>query len=253
MTLKIYLAGRISIEHAGGLIDQDAFPGKQGLVVFSRLAIERPHALSRNELATMLWPEKLPRSWDAALNSIVSKLRVLLGRAGLDKADALPTEFGCYQLNLPTDAWVDFDTAVDAIHKAEGFLKVGRWRESWADAQVAYQVSRRPFLAGESGLWVEQQRERFRTIFARASECLAEAYIRNGEPSIAVDVAEQVVVIQPFRETGYQLLMRAHAAAGNRAEALCVYERCRNRISEELGVAPSADTHAVYLKILQSY
>lgn len=252
MALRIYLTGRISIEHADGLIDQDAFPGKQGLVVFSRLAIERPHALSRNELATMLWPEKLPRAWDAALNSLVSKLRVLLAKSGLDKSDALPTEFGCYQLNLPTDAWVDFETAVDSIHRAEGFLRAGKWRESWADAQVAYQVSRRPFLAGESGPWVEQQRERLRTIFARACECLAETYVWNGEPSIAIDVAEQLVAIQPFRETGYQLLMRAHAAAGNRAEALRVFERCRNRISEELGVAPSADTHAVYLKILHS-
>lgn len=252
MPLRIYLTGRMGIEHAGGLIDQDAFPGRQGLVVFSRLAVERPHALSRDELAAMLWPEKFPRAWDTALNSIMSKLRLLLGRSGLDKSDVLPTRFGCYSLNLPADAWVDFETAIDSIHKAEGLLRGGKWRESWAEAQVAYQVSRRPFLAGESGPWVEQQRERLQVIFARACECLAESYIRNDEPALAVDVAEQVVAIQPFRETGYQLLMRAHAAAGNRAEALRVFERCRSRISEELGVAPSTDTHEVYLKILHA-
>lgn len=101
-------------------------------------------------------------------------------------------------------------------------------------------------------LWVDEQRERLRTIFARACEGLAETYIWNGEPSIAVDVAKEVVAIHPFRETGYQLLMRAHAAAGYRAEALWVYERCRKLISEELGVAPLAETHAVYLMVLHS-
>jgi DNA-binding SARP family transcriptional activator len=46
--------------------------------------------------------------------------------------------------------------------------------------------------------------------------------------------------------------MRAHAAVGNRAEALRVNERCRSLLSEELGVPPSSQTEAVYLDILRS-
>jgi SARP family transcriptional regulator, regulator of embCAB operon len=68
----------------------------------------------------------------------------------------------------------------------------------------------------------------------------------------AVKHAREAVAIEPFRETGYQLLMRAHAAVGNRAEALRVYERCRSLLSEELGVLPSSQTEAVYLDILRS-
>jgi SARP family transcriptional regulator, regulator of embCAB operon len=60
------------------------------------------------------------------------------------------------------------------------------------------------------------------------------------------------VALEPFRETSYQLLMRAHAAVGNRAEALRVYEHCRRLLSEELGVPPSPQTEAVYLEILRS-
>jgi SARP family transcriptional regulator, regulator of embCAB operon len=252
MPYRIYLTGRATIEADGRVIDQDAFPGKQGLLAFARLAIDRSGAVSRDELAAMLWPEKLPRAWDTALHSIVSKLRVLLAKTGLDKSEVLASALGCYQLHLPADVWVDVEAAADSIHEAEGFLKARQWRQAWAAAQVAYHVSRRPFLAGEAGAWVEQQRERLRTIFARAGECLAETYIWNGEPTVAVDVAKEVVASQPFRETGYQLLMRAHAAAGNRAEALWVYERCRRFISDELGVAPSAETHAVYLEVLRA-
>jgi DNA-binding SARP family transcriptional activator len=168
------------------------------------------------------------------------------------KSEAVSSALGCYQLHLPDGAWVDVEAAFDSIHEAEGFIKARKWRHAWSAAQVAYHVSRRPFLSGEEGTWVEEQRERLRTVFARACECLADAYIRNGEPGVAVDVARDLVFTQPFRETGYQVLMRAHAAAGNRAEALWVYEHCRKVISNELGVAPSAETNAVYLKVLRS-
>ena len=157
-----------------------------------------------------------------------------------------------WQLHVPSGGWIDVEAAMDAIHGAEGLLKAGKWRQAWPAAEVAYHVSRRPFLAGEDGAWAEEQRERLRTTFARASECLAEVYLHNGEPLVAVDVASQLVGAHPFRETGYQALMRAHAAAGNRAEALWVYERCRKIITAELGVPPSAETNAVYLKVLRS-
>jgi DNA-binding SARP family transcriptional activator len=44
----------------------------------------------------------------------------------------------------------------------------------------------------------------------------------------------------------------AHAAAGNTAEALLAYERCRRSIAEELGVDPSPATKLVYEGILRS-
>jgi SARP family transcriptional regulator, regulator of embCAB operon len=58
------------------------------------------------------------------------------------------------------------------------------------------------------------------------------------------------VAVRPFRETAWQLLMRAHAAAGNTAEALRAYERCRNLIAEELGVPPSPETQAVHSELI---
>jgi DNA-binding SARP family transcriptional activator len=252
MPLRIYATGQVAVEHDGKLLEQEAFPGKQGLLAFVHLLLARQTAVSRDELATVLWPEGLPRAWDAALNSIASKLRVLLAQTGLNKATVLSAALGCYQLNLPADTWVDIEAATDSLHEAEGLLNAGQHREAWSLAQVAYHICKRPFLPGETGAWATRQREQLALSFARAGECLADIYIWNGEASVAVDVAKQVVAAQPFRETAYQILMRAHAAAGNRAEALWVYEQCRKLISDELGVAPSAKTSAVYLEILHA-
>ena len=46
--------------------------------------------------------------------------------------------------------------------------------------------------------------------------------------------------------------MAAHAAAGNRAEALRVYERCRRLLAEELGAYPSPETESVYRQLLEA-
>ncbi len=251
MALRIYLMGRVAIESGAALLDQDAFPGRQGMLAFARLALNRGAAVSREELASVLWPDAPPRAWDAAMNAVVSKLRALLAQAGLDRSDVLPATLGCYQLNLPAGAWIDTEAAFDSLHESEGLLKSDRFREAWAAAQVAYHILRRPFLPGEITRWVAQTREQLSILFVRACECLAESYIRNGEPEIAAHVASQAVAAQAFRETSYQLLMRAHAAAGNRAEALRAYEACRRLIADELGVSPSPETQAVYLQVLR--
>ena len=56
--------------------------------------------------------------------------------------------------------------------------------------------------------------------------------------------------LEPFRESGYRRLMEAYAAAGDRAESLRVYERCRRLLADELGAYPSPETEAAYRALL---
>ena len=80
---------------------------------------------------------------------------------------------------------------------------------------------------------------------------LAEASLRTGDAAEAVKWTKQSIALAPFRETGYRRLMQAHIAAGNRAEALRVYERCRRLLADELGTYPSPETEAVYRGLLE--
>jgi DNA-binding SARP family transcriptional activator len=63
-------------------------------------------------------------------------------------------------------------------------------------------------------------------------------------------MARTALEIAPFRESGHRRLMRAHAAAGDRAEALRVFEECRVLLRNELGVNPSAQTQAIHRELL---
>lgn len=250
--LRIYLSGRIAIEADGRLLGPNHFPAQQGRAAFAVLVGERDRLVPRSMLADVLWPDGPPPSWTAALSSIVSKLRSLLSQVGLDGSTALGTTGGCYELRLPSGSWVDHEVALDSIHEAEAALKAGDPARAYGPSAVAHHIARRSFLPEEQGPWFEQRRERLASILVRALECRAEVYLWNQEYSLAVEAAREVVSLQPFRETGYQLLMRAYAAMGNTAEALWVYERCRTLILEELGVGPSPQTRSVHADVLQS-
>ena len=251
VSLRIYLAGRVYLEANGVLLDDWRSVGRQGRLVFALLATEHRRVVARDELAEELWLDVPPPSWERALSAIISKLRTLLGRAGLTGA-ALVSSFGCYQLRLPTGVWIDLEAAAEGLDRAEGALRAGNPAQAWGWAQVAYHVARRPFLIDEEGPWTSQKRAELRDVLVRAHDCLSEVFVWSGEPAVAAKHAEQSLSLEPFRETGYQRLMRAHAAAGNRAEALRVYERCCRLLAEELGVSPAPQTEAVYLEIVRS-
>lgn len=250
--LRIYLTGRMAIEGPGGVLTSADFPGQQGRNLFAFLAAERNRPVARTEVAEALWPADLPPSWDSALSAIVSKLRSGLDRVGLDASATLISAAGCYDLRFPPGSWVDMEAAADAIHEAETALRAGDPASAYGPSAVAHHIARRPFLPGEEAPWIERRREKLRSILVRALECRAEVYLWNGEFPLAIEVARDVIDLEPFRESGHRFLMRAHAAAGNAAEALWVYERCREMISRELGVQPSPETRAIHSEVLSS-
>ena len=243
---------RLSVEANGSRLEEQRFPGRQGRILFAYLVAQEGRAVPRDELAEVLWGDELPATWEKALRVLMTKLRALLAECGIDGSSALTSAFGCYQLTLPPDAWIDVDAAADAVEHAETALASGRFDDACAEAAAAAELARRSFLPGEGGPWVEDQRRDLRDLLVRALECLRDASYAAGRFGDALRHAEEITELEPFRESSYRALMQAHAAAGNPAEALRVYERCRVFLSEELGVYPSPETEAVYLEILRS-
>ncbi|HEX7140064.1 MAG TPA: bacterial transcriptional activator domain-containing protein [Vicinamibacterales bacterium] len=75
---------------------------------------------------------------------------------------------------------------------------------------------------------------------------------RHNEFELGIQHASEALTAEPFDEIACQTLMRAHATAGNRAEALRVYASCRKFFRDELGADLSERTQAVFLEILRA-
>ena len=146
--LRVYLTGTIRVERGTVLLDESHLPGRQGRVAFAMLSAERDRAVSTDELSEQLWGGAPPDAWEVALRSIVSKLRGALGRVGLDGHGWIEHAFGCYQLRLPSDAWVDLEAASDAVHRAEAALRDGDPDDAMGWSRAATAIARRGFLPG---------------------------------------------------------------------------------------------------------
>jgi SARP family transcriptional regulator, regulator of embCAB operon len=243
--LRIYLTGEICLTKDGNLLRADRLPGRQGRLVFAHLASERPRTVSRDELADSLWPRSLPAASEGALSAIVSKLRALFAEVGLGR-ETVTAGSGGYRLALPADSWIDIEAALESVHLAEAALQSGDARAAYGPAIVACAILRRPFLSGEEGAWIDARRESLRKNLLRSLDCLAQIHGATGELSLALRAAEEAVHLEPLREAGYRRLMLVHHAAGNRAEALRVFDKLSAVLKRELSTAPGPETRRVY-------
>lgn len=241
--MRLYLTGRLTIEAGARLLKETELGSRQARLAFAYLALERRRAVPHDELAEAIWQEGPPAAWEGDLRAIISRLRRVLDPLA---TGLLPSALGCYQLSLPADAWVDVEAAAAAIHVAETLLRQGRSKPACGWALVARMIGRRPLLPGQQAGWLEPTRARLRDVHVRALEALAEIWVGAGDPLLGARDAEEAVRLEPYRETAHQHLIRAHAAAGNRGQAVRAYQRCRDLLRRELQAEPSPATEAVY-------
>jgi hypothetical protein len=139
----------------------------------------------------------------------MSKLRGLLESVD-DGAPALIKALGgAYELKLPAGTEVDLHVAEEAVHAVERCLQTDE-EVPPETMETALEIPARPFLPGESSAWVEAVRLDMRALYVRALEAGAEIGARSDITTAAVELARQVIELEPFRETGYRRLMRLH-------------------------------------------
>ncbi len=250
MTARIALAGLVAVDIDGASVDMSGL-GRLGRLFWAYLVCHRHRPVSKDELAEVLWgDDELPRSWDQMLRGNASKARSALAADGAAHRIEVVNVFGAYQVRLPAGTVVDIEEAGANVDSALRALREGRPDEAREAAAAALGVAAQGFLPGWSGVWVERRQAELREVRLRALELLSEAYGALGLWVEAAAAAAEAIENEPYRESAYVLLIAAHRGAGNPAEGLRVYERCRRVLAEELGASPSAATNSAYLSLL---
>jgi SARP family transcriptional regulator, regulator of embCAB operon len=241
---RVQLCGRLVVELDGRRVEE-ALPGAKGRLLFAYLVLNRDRRMSRGELLTAVYGEQASPDQYPSLSVLLSKLRGIIGQELLSGRSEI-------ELVLPRDAFVDVEAAREALHRAESHVAAGEWAESWGPAGVAYHVARRPLLQGEDRPWLEEWRRRLEEVHLRGLECVAEARLGLGGPTLpqAEDCARRLIELAPYRETGHRILIEALERRGNVAEALLAYDRLRVLLRDELGIAPGPAVQSVHRRLL---
>ena len=242
---RIQLCGRLSVEIAGVQLS-GRLRGKQVPLLLAYLVLNRERHVGRDELIDALWPDQPPVSEDAALRTLLSRLRSSLGASSLAGRDELI-------LSLPEPVWIDVEAAAAEVARALEALDRGDARRAWALAQVPLNIASRGLLPGAQATWLEVPRRELEDVRQQALEVIGRAGLLMGGTQLqsAERAARTLIENEPYRESGYVLLMEALAARGNVAEGLRVFDGLRTLLRDELGTNPSPDALAAHDRLLR--
>jgi DNA-binding SARP family transcriptional activator/tetratricopeptide (TPR) repeat protein len=223
-----------------------ALRGKQVPLLLAYMLLNRSRHIGREELIGALWPNDAPVSQDAALRTLLSRLRSALGASSVAGRDEL-------SLELPSPVWIDLEAAGLEVERARQALAQGDARSAWAIAQVPLNIAGRGLLPGAQAVWLESRRRELEDVRLQALEVIGRAGLTLGGSQLASveRAARSLIDSEPYRESGYVLLMEAFAAEGNVAEGLRVFETLRTLLREELGTLPSPETIAAHERLLR--
>ncbi len=238
---RLYLTGGLRMEGPDGSFGEADLPGHQTRIAFAALAVER-RPISHDGLAEIVWDDTPPAQWKSALAAVVSKTRSLITAIGLDGAAVLSSVGGTYSFTPPAQMWIDLEHAYRRLDRAEGALRHGRAGEAAPDATVASAILRRPLLAGEHCMWLDQVRRSQSDALYRAFITLASAWNQLGDHQLSAITAESAIKVDPYREVGHRLLIEAERALGDSGAALRAFRRCERILADEIGVRLSPET-----------
>jgi DNA-binding SARP family transcriptional activator len=242
---RIQLCGRLSVEIDGVQLSE-RLRGRQVPLLLAYLVLNRARHVGRDELIDALWPHQPPVSQDAALRTLLSRLRSSLGSSTLAGRDELI-------LALPEPVWIDVEAAAAEVARALEARERGDARRAWALAQVPLNIASRGLLPGAHATWLEAPRRELEDVRQQALEVIGRAGLMMGGTQLqsAERAARTLIETEPYRESGYVLLMEALAARGNVAEAVRVFDGLRTLLRDELGTSPSSEAIAAHERLLR--
>jgi DNA-binding SARP family transcriptional activator/pimeloyl-ACP methyl ester carboxylesterase len=246
--LKLFLFGPPRFEYQGETIDLGL---RKAMALITYLAITKRDC-SRDEMATLLWPESSQSSARASLRrSLYHINKTIEDQLLLTGADTI-------SLDPNADLWCDVDMfkryLSESTQEHEHPEQIDPHRLSVLEEAVAlYQGD---LLEGFSlpgcisfDEWLFFEAESLRESQASALMQLSAAYQAQGKYDRAILHARRWLSLDSLHEPAHRLLMVLYAESGQRAAAMRQYEECVRILEQELMLSPQAETTELYQNI----
>ena len=243
-SLEISLLGRFQVRVADMKLGSDDIPGRKAPALLKLLALSRDHQLVRDQAMQLLWPDLDGTSAAAQMYKAIHQLRKAFGIG--EESDA--TEWIVMSKNLvllaPPGGLI---TDIDVFEQTSRAALASRQIKELERAAALYTGDLLPmdlYLA-----WTEAPRDRLRQLYVDVLLALGQGYQARGNLAAAAETYRTALEKDAMLEIAHRGLMTIFARRGQRDRALKQYGVCLDALAEELGVAPSQETRALYDEI----
>jgi len=250
--LILALLGPVHVTLDGQPVNSFGYDKVRALL--ANLAVERHRAHGRAALGALLWPDESQAVARKNLRTALATLRQALGDATADPPMLLVTRdtvqfnpIGDYELDVATFSVllleVERHPHPAGVPCAACVVRFAQAVELYRGAYLQ-EVSVPGSVAWEE--WALLIRERLHTQVLDALGQLMAYHEARREDDRARRYAWRALAQESWDEAAHRCLMRVYVRSGRRSAALVQYERCRQILAHELGVAPSVETVALY-------
>jgi DNA-binding SARP family transcriptional activator len=205
-----------------------------------------PEGRTKEQVGLAFWP-------DASAAQLRNSFHVTLHR--LRKALGNPSWITLVHDRYRVDPAVleEFDVLEFEREVADARRSLKRQEEA-ASAKLEQALARfrGDFLDGEPvGDWHLEHRDRLQRVYIDALMELGARLAAEERHAKAAEVYRRVLARDELHEEALLALMKAHAAVGERSQALRAYRRFADRMREELDAEPDDDTTAFFERLQQ--
>ncbi len=250
--IKITCLGGFSVQRGNTLIKDSEWKSKRSKALIKLLVAQDGQKVPRDVIIEALWPGPPSESNRLTLNSMLHRVRKLLESDGVSEKNdtCILQEGNLLGFNLDT-VWTDVGEFLSRIETAVRMKHGNERKKAVEEYEKAFALYRGDFLPEDLYEdWAAEARDRIRLVYFKASEDAAEISDSLGDKSKTALLYEKLFHADPCNEKACRWLMSWHLAAGQRSEAIRIFERCQRALSKELDVEPDAKTKSLYRSII---
>jgi DNA-binding SARP family transcriptional activator/predicted ATPase len=248
--LRLHLMGSPRIELDGEAVKLDS---RKATALLIAIALAK-ESQSREVLINLLWPEFDTTRGRTNLRHSLYLLRKTLG------SDWLEADRETIWLNSDADIWLDVNQFHNYLAECQthGHPAGEVCPTCINPLMAALSLYRGDFLSGfglEDSLafddWQLFQTESLRRELTEVLVRLINYHGDQGAYETAIDITRRWLTLDRLNEAAHCQLIQLYAWAGQRPAALRQYQECVQTLQDELGIAPQAETTALYQAIVK--
>jgi DNA-binding SARP family transcriptional activator/tetratricopeptide (TPR) repeat protein len=241
-TVRYAILGPVEIRDGAGAVPAG---GPRQLALLVLLLLNANETVSSDRLIDALWSDNAAGA-DKRLQMAVARLRKVLDT----DAPALHTSAGGYALHVAPGE-LDADVFKALIADGRSALEAGDAERALAVLTQALGLWRGAPLADVSYMeFAQPEIRRLQELRLEAIEARVDAELKLLRHAALVGQLEALSAEEPMRERIAAQLMLALYRCGRQGEALAVYRRIREHLSNELGIEPGRALQALHAEIL---
>lgn len=249
-TLRIQTLGHFRVWLGDQELSGKAWQRGKAKLLFQLLLTRRHHLLTREDILSQLWGEQdeesAVRDFKVALNALHKALEP--NRTARTEAFFVQRHGSSYGFNLASGYHLD-------VEEFEKLVRLGLEERDVRQAifllekgLAYYQGDYIPECRYED--WCETERERLRVLYLRGAERTASLSLETSDWERAIRWCEAILRVDDCWEEAYRLLMTISYRQNNRTLAIRWFEKCKQKLKEQLGVQPMPATIETYRQIV---